>query len=183
MYRLLAGLALLGLAACSSLNLQTASRLRALDYINDDIASLVLAFDLPRGLQPEEGGSVLSFDVATATGGEKHLNAVLVRADADEIAGTLPPPATNRVYFLFGFSDKDKTALREMQSWARALPADSSGAVKVALAPRFCSIAPVDLAKANVSVLIALPGESSLAPLIDNQKLADALAGSELGSC
>jgi hypothetical protein len=183
MHRLLAGLALLGLAACSSLNLQTANRLRTLDYINDDVASLVLAFDLPRGLEPQEGGSVLSFDITTATNGEKHLKAVLARADADEIAGTLPPPATSRVYFLFGFSDKDKATLREMQGWARALPAGSGGSIRIALAPRFCAIAPVDPGKVNVSVLIALPGETSLAPLIDNQKLADALAGSELTPC
>jgi hypothetical protein len=183
MRHLFAAVALLGLAACSSLNLETAKRLRTLDYLNDDVASLVLAFDLPRGLEPEAGGSVLSFDVTTASAGEKHLKAALVRADADDIAGTLPPPAASRVYFLFGFSDKDKATLREMQAWARALPPGSGGGIKIALAPRFCTIAPVDPTRANVSVLIALPGETSLAPLINNQKLADALAGAELKPC
>jgi hypothetical protein len=183
MRRLIAGLALLGLAACSSLNLETANRLRTLDYVKDDVASLVLAFDLPRGLEPVEDGSILSFDVTTASGGNKHLDAVLARADADEIAGALPPPAANRVYFLFGYSDKDKAALRDMQAWARALPPGSGGGIKFALATRFCTIAPLDPSRANISVLIALPGQSSLAPLINNQKLADALAGADLKPC
>ena len=119
----------------------------------------------------------------TASAGEKHLKAVLTRADADEIAGTLPPPRANRVYFLFGFSEADQKALRDMQAWARALPPGSGGAVKVALTPGFCTIAPIDPANVNISVLIALPGDTSLAPLIDNQKLSEALAGKPLEPC
>jgi hypothetical protein len=174
---------MLVLAGCSSLNLDTANRLRTLDYLHDDIASLVLAFDLPRGVEPLQGGSVLSFDATTTNAGERHLKAVLERADADELAGSLPPPARNRVYFLFGFSDKDKEALRSSQQWARTLPSGSGGTITVSLSPVFCTIAPVDPATTNISVLIALPGETSLAPLISNQKLSEALKGAELKPC
>jgi hypothetical protein len=169
------------LAACSSLNLGTANRLRTLDYANDNLADLVLAFDLPRGVEPVRDGSTLSFDVTTPSSGERHLKAVLVLADADEAAGSLPPPAANRTYFLYGFSDKDKAALREAQSWAKTLQ-PGGGTIKIAMAPRFCSVAPVD-PQANVSVLIALPGVTGLAPLVSNQKLSDAMAGASLPAC
>jgi hypothetical protein len=170
-------------AGCSSLNLDTVNRLRTLDYLHDDIASLVLAFDLPRGVEPRADGSVLTFDVTTASAGERHLKAVLQRADVDEVAGMLPAPARERVYFLFGFSDKDKAALRSSQEWARALPSGSGGSIKVSLSPAFCAIAPVDPLTTNISVLIALPGETSLAPLISNQKLGEALKGAPLEAC
>jgi hypothetical protein len=170
------------LAACSSLNLDTANRLRTLDYANDNLADLVLAFDLPRGVEPVKDRSTLIFDVTTPANGERHLRAVLVLADADETVGNLPPPAANRTYFLYGFSDKDKAALREAQAWARTLPA-GGGTIKIAMAPRFCSVAPIDPQSTNVSVLIALPGVTGLAPLISNQKLSDAMAGASLPPC
>ena len=181
--RLFAFAAMLVLAGCSSLNLDTANRLRTLDYLHDDIASLVLAFDLPRGLEPKTDGSVLTFDVTTASAGERHLKAVLERADADEVAGMLPPPARDRVYFLFGFSEKDKAALRSSQQWARALPAGSGGSIKVSMSPAFCTFAPLDPTTTTVSVLIASPGETSLAPLISNQKLSETLKGAAPEAC
>ena len=36
------------LAACSSIPIGTGSKQRTLDYLNDDVASLLLAFDLLR---------------------------------------------------------------------------------------------------------------------------------------
>ena len=46
--RIAAVAAILALAACSSIPIGTAGKLRGLDYLNDDVASLLLAFDLPR---------------------------------------------------------------------------------------------------------------------------------------
>lgn len=174
------------LAGCTSLSLDTAARLRALDYLNDDIASLVLAFDLPLAIEPVPDGSVLSFDVTTPGNGERHIKAVLARAEAGEIAGSLPPPAAERTYYLFEFSDADKAALREAQAWARTLPPTGGNTLAINLAPRFCRIEAVDPGQARVSVLIALPGATSLAPLINGESLANILAQSgnaELPAC
>lgn len=172
-----AALALLLLAACTSLSLDTAARLRALDYLNDDIASLVLAFDVPEAIEPVADGSTLSFDITTPGNGERHIRAVLARAEAGEIAGSLPPPAGDRTYYLFGFSDADKAQLREAQAWARTLPTGNNS-LAIGLAPRFCRTAAVDPANVRISVLIALPGTTSLAPLINGESLANLLAQS-----
>ncbi|MHB1104130.1 MAG: hypothetical protein ACYC0C_15425 [Devosia sp.] len=120
-------------------------------------------------------GSVLSFDVTTPANGERHLKAVLAEAEADEIAGSLPPPAAGRTYYLFGFSEADQAALREAQAWARTLPQTGGNTLAVNLAPGFCRAEAVDPAQVRVSVLVALPGASSLAPLINGESLANLL--------
>ncbi|MHB1111315.1 MAG: hypothetical protein ACYCZU_13500 [Devosia sp.] len=65
---------------------------------------------------------------------------MLARAESGEVAGSLPPPAGARTYYLFGFSDADKTALSEAQAWARTLPAGNNS-LAISLAPRFCRTA------------------------------------------
>jgi len=177
LWRPIAVFGIFALAACTSLSLDTAAKLRALDYLNDDIASLVLAFDVPETIEPVADGSTLSFDIATPGKGERHIKAVLTHTDAGEVAGSLPPPAGERTYYLFGFSDADKTALREAQAWARTLPAGNNS-LAISLAPRFCRTAAVDPGQVRVSVLVALPGATSLAPLINGETLANLLAQS-----
>jgi hypothetical protein len=177
MHRAIAVCLALLLAACSTLNLDTANRLRSLDYMRDDIASLLIAFDLPRGIGPVPGASTLSFDVVIAGQGERHIDATLTQADADEVAGSLPVPAKGRAYYLFGFTDKDKAAIHDAQAWARSLPGGLSGnSLSIKLAPRLCTSGDVDVAAATVSVLVALPGQPGLAPLIDHQRLPDLVA-------
>ena len=85
-------IALAALAACSSIPIGTASKLRGLDYLNDDVASLLLALDLPPSLEPMQGASTIGFDITTPANGERRIKATLIAADADELAGTLPPP-------------------------------------------------------------------------------------------
>lgn len=175
--RLVALLGLVSLAACSSLNLGTADRLRSLDYLNDDIASLVLAFDAPATLEPIPDASLFRFDIVAPGRGERHLAAVLTRGDATAAAGTLPPPAAGRSYYLFAFSEADKQALREAQAWARGLAGDPPQP-RVALEPRFCStVRDADPRETRVSVLVALPGSGAMEPLVDAARVADLLAG------
>src|SRR5690606_38265417 len=124
------------LSACSSLNLGTAAQLRSLDYLKDDIADVVLAFDVPVALEPIPSASLFRFDIVAPGHGERHLAAVLVRGDATAAAGTSPPPAEGRTYYLFAFSEVDKQALREAQAWASGL-APNPPQPRVALEPRF----------------------------------------------
>lgn len=171
--------ALLMLAGCTSLSLDTAARLRSLDYLNDDLAGLLLAFDLPAALEPVPAGSVLNLDVTTPASGERHIRAALVVADASEIAGTLPPPADARSYYLFGFSDADKAAIREAQAWARTLP-PGNNAMTISLSPGICRTAAIDPERVSVSVLVALPGATGLAPLIASQSVKSLLAAAPI---
>lgn len=172
-------LAATALAACSSIPIGTASKLRGLDYLNDDVASLLLAFDLPPALEPVPDGSTLSFDITTPASGERHIKATLVAADAAELAGTLPPPSGERNYYLFGFSDPDKQAIREAQAWTKTLP-QGNNALSVSLSPKFCRTEAIDPAKTTVSALIALPGATALAPLLSNQPLSTVLTGAPI---
>lgn len=174
-----AALAVAALAGCSSIPIGTASKLRGLDYLNDDVASLLLAFDLPPALEPAREGSTLSFDITTPSSGERRIKATLVAADAAELAGTLPPPSGERNYYLFGFSDPDKQAIREAQAWARTLP-PGNNALSISLSPKLCRTEVIDPAKTTVSALIALPGAPGLAPLLSNQPLSTVLASAPI---
>jgi hypothetical protein len=176
--------ATLALAACSSLSLPTAAKLRALDYLNDDVASLLLAFDVPETLEPIPDASTVRFDIVSAGNGEKHVNAVLARSDAGEIAGTLPPPADGRTYYLFGFSPADQQAIRDAQAWARALPKTAAGsnALSIGIGPRFCRTEAIDADNVRLSVLVALPGATALEPLVSNETLANVIAAGGGGS-
>lgn len=170
-------LAATALAACSSIpiSIGTASKLRGLDYLNDDVASLLLALDLPPALEPAREASTLSFDLTTPASGERHIKATLVAADADDLASTLPPPAGERDYYLFGFSAADQQAIREAQAWAKTLPPGST-MLSISLAPKLCRTEAVDPAKTTISALVALPGATGLAPLLSNQPLSRILA-------
>lgn len=176
--------AVAALTACSSIPIGTASKLRGLDYLNDDVANLLLAFDLPPSLEPVQGASTISFDITTPASGERRIKATLVAADAGDLAGTLPPPSGERNYYLFGFSDADKTLIREAQAWVRGLwPSGDTHndiLIQTSLNPRFCSIGPVDPARTSVSALIALPGATRLAPLLSNMPLSSVLATSPM---
>lgn len=174
-----AALALAALAACSSIPIGPASKLRGLDYLNDDVASLLLAFDLPPSLEPVQGASTISFDITTPANGERRIKATLIAADAGDLAGTLPPPSGERNYYLFGFSDADKQAIREAQAWARTLPAGSN-ALSISLSPKLCRTEPLDPAKTMISALVTLPGAPGLAPLLSNQPLSSVLASAPI---
>lgn len=172
---------------CSSLSMPTAAKLKALDYLNDDIGSLVLAFDVPETLEPVPDASHFAFAVSIPGQGERMVDAVLAPGDASEVAGTMPPPGNERTYYLFGFSDADKAKLREAQAWARGI---AETGVKpntpvISIAPRFCRSDTIDVAATKVSVLIALPGSSALEPLVQDESLATLLAstGGGLPAC
>lgn len=168
------------LAGCASLNFTTANALRAVDVFSDDIASLVLAIDLPDTLAPIAEGSTVTVEAKTPASGERRIEAVLVHADTELVVETLPEPGRDRAYYLFGFSDEDKARLREMQEWGRGLGADfgaTGGTVSVSVSPGICRTTDIDPNSTYVSVLIALPGGDRLEPLVNNARLSELLAG------
>jgi hypothetical protein len=164
------------LAACTTLSWDTAAKLQALDPLNDDIAGLVFALDLPAGIEPIPDQSGFAFDVTTPGKGERHVKAMLTLADGDAIDSALPPPGNGRTYYLVGFSDADKLALRAAQLWARGITAAGTAPqVAVTVTPHFCANPGVDPAKASFSVLVALPGATNLEPLINGESFATLL--------
>lgn len=165
-----------GLAACSTLNLDTALRLKKVDFINDDIASMVIAVDVPVVLVPlhEQSRFVVS---AQANGGQStKVEAELARAVSADLFQTLPPPAQDRGYFIFEIAEASKAELRALQAEMRPLSAANGGpggTISSDVDMRFCKTAEIDPARTVFSVLIALPGSTSLDPIVSNMTLQD----------
>jgi hypothetical protein len=163
------------LAACSSIPIGMGGRQNGLDGLNDDVALALLALDLPQVLEPVPGGTVLNFDITSASGGERHIKAILATADPGELAGLLPPPADGRSYYLFGLAAADQQAIREAQEWARGLP-PGAAQVTLGLGPSLCRTDAIDMQKTMVSALVVLPGSGRAAPLLGPVSLATVLA-------
>ena len=177
MRQLIAGICVaLTLAGCASLGLNAPPppAARTLDDLSDDLGSLLIAYDLPRGIAPAEAAPQdLALDVAGAT--PSHVKVTLVQADVDDIPPTLPPPATGRAYYFFAIAKKDQPTLHGAQQAARSGNVASAD-VTVTLTPRLCRSETIDPKQVTVSVQVVLPGSTPIAPLIDHRALADILA-------
>ena len=185
---LLAALAtVLPLAGCDSLGLGAATPppppSRALDYRQDDLASVVFALDLPADLQPVRNASTARLDITTPDKGNRHLKATLVLADGDSIDGELPPPAAGRTYYLLGFADRDRKAIADAQKWLAGLPPGSAPVVAFGVTPKFCETAAIDPAATQISVLPALPSAGPLLPLVNAQPVTAAINGGQVPPC
>jgi hypothetical protein len=176
-------------AGCSSLGpVSPGAGPRGLDYLNDDLGSMALAFDVPVTLEPAPAGSTLSFAVSVPGAGERQVSAVLVRGDASDVMEVLPPPAENRTYYVFALAAEDGGRLREAQDWARAqaLQGKAPNTPVISIAPRFCQTARVDAARTMVSVRLVLPQRGLSTALIEGQSVAALLAaggGGTLPDC
>jgi hypothetical protein len=181
--RVLALLALMGLTAlgaCTTLGwgdpVPQSPAARALDYLNDDLGTLVFALDLPTSVTPLPTGSLVTLEATTAANGNRHVQALLTLADGDAIDSALPAPASGRNYYFLGLSDKDKKSLRDAQKWAKALPAGMAPVFALNLVPRLCASDPADPVTTRVAVLLALPNGPPLEPLVPMEPLATFLA-------
>jgi hypothetical protein len=161
------------LASCSTLGVNSLAPSSSLDPVRDDVASLLVAFDLPRGLGPATSGQLFTFDVPNG-GPSEHLRAPLVQADADQAAAGLPPPADGRAYYLFALSEPAKAQIRAAQAAAqsRGIPGSS---IQLGIVPHLCSSGPVDQNVLTVSIFAALPGRSGLYPFMKDETLAAVL--------
>lgn len=174
MFRLIAVALTLFLAACSTGGININNGSRSLDPVNDDVASLLIAFDLPRGLGPNNtAGQLFTFDVAQG-GPTEHLRSTLVPADADGVAANLPPPADGRAYYLYYVADKDKPAIRAAQAAAKARGI-TSASIQIGVVPHLCGSGPVDQNALTVSIFATLAGQTRLMPFMDRVPLATVL--------
>ena len=161
------------LAGCSTLGVNSTSPASSLDPVRDDVASLLIVFDLPRGLGPATSVQLFTFDVPNG-GPSEHLRAPLVQADADQAAAGLPPPADGRAYYLFALSEPSKGQIRAAQAAAqsRGIPGTS---IQLGIVPHLCSSGPVDQNVLTVSIFASLPGRSGLYPFMNHTPLATVL--------
>ena len=174
MRRLIALALTLALAACSSVGVNTANTTRSLDPLHDDVASLLIAFDLPRGLGPNNAaGQLFTFDVAQG-GPQEHLRLSLVQADADEVAGNLPPPAEGRAYYLYSISENDKLTVRAAQQSALQRNVAAS-AIQIGVVPHLCGTQGIDQSTLTVSIYGAIPGQTRLMPFMNQMPLTAVL--------
>lgn len=162
-------------------------RLRALDLLNDDIASLVLALDVPVALVPQPADSRFVLSASRPDGTRIRTEIMLVRADAQDVAEHLPPPAQDRGYYLFGFAEADKQKLRDTQAAIRSASASGgAGQPEVELNFAFCILSEIDPDRTVFSAHVALPGAGALEPLVSRESVATLLAAtgqSELAPC
>ena len=144
-----------------------------LDVLRDDVGSVLVAFDLPRTLGPAPSGQLFTYDAANGGQGE-HLRLLLVPADIDAMAGSLPPPEAGRTYYLFGLSDPDKALLRAAQALAtgRGLTAKD---ITIGIVPHLCTVGAVDANLETITIVAGVPGQTRLSPFLDHQSLADLL--------
>lgn len=127
---------------------------RPLDPILDDVASLIFAFDLPRGLGPTLN-SVFTFEVAKSG---TAVQLTPVPAEVESLPAGLPPPAADRVYYFFIFTPEDRQIIRDAQITAQFAEAGSDD-VTIRFIPKLCSAGLTD-GGASVSVLAVLPGRN-----------------------
>ncbi len=169
LFRLISGLCVaLLLAACSTMGVPT-SPSGALDPLRDDVASMLIAFDLPRGIGPAPSGSLFTYDVANGGPGE-HLRLTPLQANIDQFPAGLPAPGIDRAYYLYTFSEIDRMAIRSAQASAQARGATANN-ITIGIVPKLCSNGTVDPNLVTISVLAVLPGRPAL-PFLDRQVLS-----------
>jgi hypothetical protein len=178
MHRLIVVCFALLLAGCSTLGSSngpgSGSGTRNIDPLNDDVANILVALDLPRGLGPSPAGQLFTLDVANG-GPDQHLRISLVRADdADQVGSILAAPADGRAYYLFAVADADKAKLRNAQAAAKARGVTAQS-IQLGIVPHFCTSGQVDPNTLTVSILGGLPGQTRMQPFIDNEVLSQVL--------
>ena len=179
---ILAAWALLVLTACSTVGVGPGPGGNTLDPLRDDIASMLIAFDLPRGLGPAKG-SLFTFDAANG-GPAEHLRLTPLQADVDTYPANLPPPSVDRAYYLFAFSEIDRQAIRNAQLSAQQRGATAQN-VTLGMIPKLCTAGTVDPNLVTVSVFAILPGRAPL-PFLNRQLLSQLLqqpGSTQMGPC
>ncbi len=158
------------LAACSTVGVTTGPNGPSLDAVRDDVGSLLVVLDLPRGLGPSPStGQLFTFDIANG-GPSEHLRLTLVPADGDSY-GNLPPPGDGRAYYLFAVDAKDKPAIQAAQLAAQQRGVSGNN-VTLGIVPKLCTAGQIDQTSLTVSAFALIPGRTRLMTFLDNQPLS-----------
>lgn len=153
-----------------------------LNPLLDDIASIVIAFDLPRGLGPAPG-SLFTFDAANG-GPAEHLRLTPLQAEIGGLPASLPPPGADRAYYFFALGANDMQAVRDAQLSARQRGATAQD-ITLGFIPKLCTAGPVDPNQITVSIYAVLPGRTPM-PFLNRMLLAQLLqqpGSSQMGPC
>jgi hypothetical protein len=179
--------AVLLLGGCDTFGIGAAAppapALRPLDVRTDDLASLIVALDLPPDVQPVENANLADLDISTSSRGARHIKATLVLADGDSVDGGLPPLPRGHTYYLLGFSPKDQAAVAAAQKWLAALPPQAAPVSVFTVTPKLCSRRPVDGTASTFTIEAALPGGPPLLPLRAPTPLVALNGGKPLAAC
>ena len=135
------------LAGCASLGGLTggaAPAAPALDLASDDIASMVVALDLPDTVLAGREAPLVRYGA-----GPDRLDLTLEYGDAENVMGVLPPPREGRSYAVFAFTEADRDRVRA----ARA-----AGALAFEIDPRICATSDARKERDMVGALGILPG-------------------------
>ncbi|MCB1517675.1 MAG: hypothetical protein KDJ19_08700 [Hyphomicrobiaceae bacterium] len=175
----MATLAIVSLAACSTLDLGTAVRLQQVDFVNDDIASMAIAIDVPVVLVPLPDRSHFVLTAHYNDGTEGKVVANLARAITADINEQLPPPARDRGYYIFELTSASQTEIRALQDDIRAKSSANGGPggrLASGFEAEFCRTGNLDPRQTTFSVYITLPGSTDLSPIVSNETLTTLLA-------
>ncbi len=171
---------ILTLAACSALSLGTAYKLQKIDWLNDDVAKMTFALDLPISLKPMKNEIALVINATTSKFGERNIEAILEEtADLSKVAN-LPQLAKGRVYYLFSIAKNGQEEIEEFQQWAKGLKkqhGDIGGELGIGIKAEFCRTQDFEVKKEKFSMFISLPSKVELSPLISGMKISDATKG------
>ncbi len=175
MHRLIVLMLSLLLAGCSTLGTDNfgggGGGNRTLNALTDDIGSIVVAFDLPRGLGPVPTTQLFTFDAANG-GPNEHLRLTMVQADdADQMGNALPPPADGHAYYFFALNPNDRPRLQaaQLSAQARGLAPQN---IQLGIVPKLCTSGAVDPNVLQVTVLGGIPGQTRMTPFLDHVLLA-----------
>lgn len=176
---LVAAFALMGVAACSTLDLGTAARLQQIDYANDDIASMVIAIDVPVVLVPLPEKSHFVMTASYNDGTSREVRANLARAITADVTEQLPPPARDRGYYIFELTGASQTGIRALQQDIKSKSANAGGPggrLETKFEAEFCRTGNLDPRQTTFSVYVTLPGSRDLSPILSNETLTTLLA-------
>ena len=136
--------ALTGCSSLGGLSPGSGTPAAALDPLNDDVSTMVLAVDLPDALSPGREGPRLLFGAGPA-----RLDIVYGFGDAEAVMSALPEPADGRRYVIYDLSPADRGRVRAAQD---------AGAIALEVIPQVCATSAARRDRDTVAVLGILAG-------------------------
>lgn len=166
-------LAVLGLAACSSLVPSTAARLTAMDPLTADPSQIEVALILPPGLQIAKNGAALTIEARR--GDEVERGKFTLQEANMQISGLEVPLGARALNLRIRPADIDRLRATQTRvaAWRAEKGEKASGSFGVALDA--CAIADGPAEDAVASMLIRTEAGAPFQPLVRGVRLRDVL--------